>query len=510
MNSTFKSPTFFWHDYETFGLSPSRDRPSQFAGIRTDMNLNEIDEPIMQYCQLSPDYLPSPEASLITGITPQLCNEQGLPEPQFAQMIHRELSTPETIGVGYNTIRFDDEVTRFMLWRNLYPPYKREYENGCSRWDLLDVARCTYALRPEGIVWPVDSETGKVSLRLEHLTAANGLSHVHAHDALSDVRATIAFARLIKEKQPRLFDFALKLRHKKAVQEEIGWPYDLNRQPKPFLHISGMFGAERHYLAVVYPLAIHPTNRNELIVWDLAEDPQILINLTADDIRQRMFTATEALNEQGLTRLPIKTIHINKSPMVIAQLKTLNEAQSVACGVNWDVIEQHESHAVQYFNALQKIDWAAVFDRQYDDIARPAEESLYGGGFVSDFDYKAVERVLDAQRQPNGVQPSFRDERLNELWWLYRARHFPNTLTQTEQQRWHEWCAQRLLGDGQTTGADAWLEHLNELGQQYHDQPEKIAILQSLYDYAQWILAQLDEQHDFEAALTEGEQDGNV
>ena len=333
--NTSTSSTFFWHDYETFGLSPAKDRPAQFAGVRTDMDLNEIGEPLMLYCQLPTDYLPSPESTLITGITPQLCNERGVPEPQFAQMIVRELAAPDTIGVGYNTIRFDDEVTRFMLWRNLFPPYKREFENGCSRWDLIDVVRCAYALRPEGIVWPTDAETGKTSLRLEHLTAANGLAHESAHDALSDVRATIAFARLLRNTQPRLFEFALKLRQKKAVQDEIGWPFDLKKSPKPFLHVSGMFGAERRYLAVVYPLAPHPTNKNELIVWDLAADPALLLGLSVAQIRERLFTSAAELGERGLTRLPIKTIHINKSPVVIAQLKTLNDTQSAACGVDW-------------------------------------------------------------------------------------------------------------------------------------------------------------------------------
>lgn len=490
MNTT-TNPTFYWHDYETFGLSPAKDRPAQFAGVRTDLDLNEIAEPLMQYCQLPTDYLPSPESCLITGITPQTCQRKGIAEPQFAQAIQRELSAPETIGVGYNTIRFDDEVTRYMLWRNLQAPYKREFENGCSRWDLIDVVRCAYALRPEGIVWPVDEATGKVSMRLEHLTAANGLAHESAHDALSDVRATIAFARLLKSTQPRLFDFALKLRHKKAVQEEIGWPYELKKTPKPFLHVSGMFGAERRYLAVVFPLAMHPSNKNELIVWDLAADPAYLLGLSATQIRERMFTSADALAEQGLARLPIKTIHINKSPIVIAQLKTLNEAQSVACGVDWDAVEQHESNAIQHFSALQKIDWAQVYEREFGADERSADEQLYGGSFVPDSDYRQVVQVLDAERRPNGKQPNFKDERLHELWWLYRARHFPETLTETEQTRWHEWQAQRLLGDGQM---DAWLVQLNQLGEQYHDQPEKIAILQAVYEYGQGLADALEHE----------------
>ncbi|OPH14487.1 exonuclease I, partial [Azospirillum brasilense] len=181
--------TFFWHDYETFGADPRRDRPAQFAGIRTDADLNEIGEPVMIYCRPAPDYLPDPESCLLTGITPQLCLERGLPEHEFAARIEAELARPGTIGVGYNTIRFDDEITRFMFWRNLIDPYAREWQNECGRWDLLDVVRLTYALRPDGIEWP-RKEDGSPSLKLEHLSRANGLVHEAAHDALSDVRAT--------------------------------------------------------------------------------------------------------------------------------------------------------------------------------------------------------------------------------------------------------------------------------------------------------------------------------
>src|SRR5580765_5602568 len=244
--------SFYWHDYETFGRVPRRDRPSQFAGVRTDAELNEIGAPLMQYCQPAPDFLPEPEACLLTGITPQHCLAQGVPEHRFADAIEQQLGAPGTVGVGYNSIRFDDEVTRHLFWRNLIDPYAREWQNDCGRWDLLDVVRTTWALRPEGIEWPVHDD-GKPSFKLEHLSAANGLAHAAAHDALSDVRATIALARLIKTRQPRLWEFCLKLRSKHEVVKQMGIG-------KPFLHISGMYGTERGCIAPVWPLAPHPTN----------------------------------------------------------------------------------------------------------------------------------------------------------------------------------------------------------------------------------------------------------
>src|SRR5574343_817826 len=237
------SHTFLWHDYETFGARPRLDRPAQFAAIRTHADLNEIGEPAMLYCQPAPDYLPDPESCLITGITPQVCLEQGVPEHTFAARIEAELAQPGTIGVGYNTIRFDDEVTRHLFWRNLMDPYAREWQNGCGRWDLMDVLRMAYALRPEGIAWPKKPD-GRPSFKLEDLTRANGIGHEAAHDALSDVRATIGMARLLKQAQPKLFDFALALHKKDRVMAEIGLPA-LPGEARPFLHVSGMFPPEQ-------------------------------------------------------------------------------------------------------------------------------------------------------------------------------------------------------------------------------------------------------------------------
>ena len=328
------SHTFLWHDYETFGAVPRRDRPSQFAAIRTDAELNEVGEPLMLYCQPAPDYLPSPEACLITGITPQQCLERGIPEHRFAAAIERAFSQPGTIGVGYNTIRFDDEVTRFMFWRNLIDPYAREWQNDCGRWDLLDVVRLTYALRPDGIEWPKKAD-GSQSFKLEDLARANGLFHEAAHDALSDVRATIALARLIRDKQPKLFDFAFGLHRKDRVAAELGLPAT-RESARPFLHVSGMFPAERGCLAVMWPLASHPTNKNELLAWDLSHDPGELRDLDVDTLRLRLFTRSAELPE-GVQRLPLKGIHLNKSPMVVGNLRTLAPAMAERWGVDMDL-----------------------------------------------------------------------------------------------------------------------------------------------------------------------------
>ncbi|MGZ3158942.1 MAG: exodeoxyribonuclease I [Burkholderiaceae bacterium] len=468
--------TFLWHDYETFGIQPRRDRPAQFAAIRTDTDLNEIGEPIMHYCQPAPDYLPNPQSCLITGITPQHCLEHGIPEYQFAAEIEKALAQSGTVGVGYNTIRFDDEVTRFLFWRNLIDPYAREWQNSCGRWDILDVVRTAYALRPEGIEWPKHPD-GRVSFRLDQLTIANGITHEAAHDALSDVRATIALARLIKQKQPKLFDFCFEMHKKDRVAAEIGLP-----TRRPFLHISGMFPAERGCLALMWPLGTHPTNKNEVIVWDLAYDPTELWSLDADAIRTRMFTRTDELPE-GVSRLPIKTIHLNKSPIVINNLKTLSPAMAEQWGINIDTALHHASIAetTPQMTAI----WQQVFQRP-QKATPDVDEDLYGG-FIGNKDRGHLNRLrtlaptLLAKEAPN-----FDDARLEELLFRYRARNFPDTLSEDEQLRWEEHRAGRLLdGDAGARSVDNLFDEIDTLSETVDERGENI--LGALYDYAEAI-----------------------
>jgi exodeoxyribonuclease-1 len=467
--------TFFWHDYETFGRSPRFDRPAQFAGIRTDAELNEIAEPCEWFCQPDPELLPEPEAVLLTGILPQQCAARGLPEPAFAAAIERELAAPGTIGVGYNTLRFDDEFTRFLFWRNLLDPYAREWQNGCGRWDLLDLVRACYALRPQGIEWPLGAD-GRTSFKLELLSQANGLLHEAAHDAVSDVRATIALARLIRRQQPRLFDFALKLRNKDAAWAEIG------SQPRPLLHVSGRYGVDRGCIAIVWPLAPHPRNKNELIVWDLGADPSELFDLRAEAIRARLFVAADALPE-GVSRLPIKTIHVNKSPFVCSSLQTLSDAQAERFGIAREQALRHAEILREKAHLLAGL-WRDVFLPYEADGPVPAEADLYGG-FVPEADRRLLTQLrgLSAEQLAERVQGgrvAFSDPRLDELLWHYRARHHGEQLSEAEAQRWLRERAERLHGGGRLA---AYLERLDQLQMEREDERSQ-ALLEALVDWA--------------------------
>jgi exodeoxyribonuclease-1 len=473
--------TFLWHDYETFGATPRRDRPAQFAAIRTDAELNEIGDPIMLYCQPAPDFLPDPQSCLITGITPQHCLEHGVPEHEFARTIEAAFSEPGTIGVGYNTIRFDDEVTRHLFWRNLIDPYAREWQNGCGRWDLLDVVRMTYALRPDGIEWP-SKEDGKPSFRLEDLTRSNGLVHDAAHDALSDVRATIALARLIRQRQPKLFDFCLELRRKERVAAEMGLHLDPG-QRQPFLHVSGMFPVEHGCLGLVWPLAQHPTNKNEILVWDCRHDPSELFELDVETIRTRLFTRSADMPE-GMTRLPIKSVHLNKSPMLVGNLKTLQPAMAARWRID---VEQARAHAAlaaggRNMSAI----WAEVFKKPAPGGVVDVDEDLYGG-FVGNGDRRKLESLR--QEKPAalaGMRPSFEDERLGELFFRYRARNFPQTLSEDERELWEAHRAARLFeGAAGARTVDQLFMEIDALSENADERAEEI--LGALYDYAETI-----------------------
>lgn len=425
--------SIFWYDYETTGINPRCDRPLQMAGLRTDFELNEIDEPVNLYCQPSEDILPHPAACAITGITPAVLADQGLGEADFMTRVHAQLAAPGTCGAGYNTLRFDDEMTRYSLYRNFFDPYAREWQGGNSRWDLIDVVRAAYALRPDGIVWPTDEE-GRVTLKLERLTAANGIDHGNAHEALSDVRATIALARLIRQKQPKLYDWLFQLRGKQKVMDQI-------RLLQPMVHISGRFSAARSYVGVVLPLAWHPRNKNALIVCDLHLDPQGLLDLDADTLRQRLYTRRDDLAE-GELPVPLKLIHINKCP-VVAPLSVLRPEDQQRLGLDMAL---YQERALRLSDA-QKV-WRdkvqAIYASEDFSSSQDPEQQLYAG-FIGDRDRRLCEQVRASDpAQLAQEQWPFDDERLPELLFRYRARNFPDTLSFEEQERWRIFCQKRL------------------------------------------------------------------
>ena len=474
MSEPAAQPTFLFHDYETFGTSPSLDRPAQFAALRTDENFNVIGEPEVFYCKPADDYLPQPEAVLITGITPQEALAKGDNEAEFARRIHSLFTVPKTCVVGYNNVRFDDEVTRNIFYRNFYDPYGWSWQNDNSRWDLLDVMRACYALRPDGIVWPENSD-GLPSFRLEHLTAANGIEHSNAHDAMADVYATIAMAQLVKTRQPRLFDYLYSYRGKHKLTTLIDIP-----QMKPLVHISGMFGAWRGNTSWVAPLAWHPENRNAVIVADLAGDISPLLELDADALRERLYTPKAALGDDPAA--PIKLIHLNKCP-VLAQANTLRPEDAERLGID----RQHCLANLKLLRDTPQVreKVVALFaDAPPFPPSDNVDAQLYDG-FFSDADRAGMRIILQTPPQNlPALDITFADKRIEKLLFNYRARNFPGTLDEAEQQRWLQYRRDRFSPEF----LQAYAQELEMLYNQYEGDKEKIALIKSVWQYAQEIV----------------------
>lgn len=446
------APTFFWHDYETFGADPRRDRIAQFAGIRTNAALEPIEEPVVAYGRLPPDVLPHPDAVVLTGITPQHAEARGVDEPTLARIVADALGAPGTCGAGYNSIRFDDEFTRNLLYRNFHDPYAREWEHGNSRWDLIDAMRLAYALRPEGIEWP-RREDGAPTFRLEELALANGVAIGHAHDALHDAQATLGLARRLRAAQPKLFEWSLSLRHKRRALELLDWT-----KRTPVLHASSRIPANRGCLAVVMPLAALPDQPNAVVVYDLDADPADLLALDVDAIRERVFVSRDALPED-VARIPLKVVRANRSP-ALAPLATLAGVDRARIGLDVDRALAHAERLARDPDVALKVQ--RVFERAPDERATEDPElALYAGTFLSDADRALLPHVRRATPAELARGFPFRDARYAELLFRYRARWFPDTLDAAERERWQRFRTRRLTREDGL--ASITLAHYREL-----------------------------------------------
>ncbi|RUO60195.1 exodeoxyribonuclease I [Pseudidiomarina insulisalsae] len=471
--------TFYWHDYETWGAQPQVDRPAQFAGLRTDMELNPIGRPLTIYSQPTPDFLPHPQAVLITGITPQHALAQGMNETSFAGKIAAEFSTPHTTIVGYNSVNFDDEVTRHLFYRNFIDPYAHTWQHNNSRWDLIDVVRACYALRPEGIQWPTN-EAGQASMRLEHLTAANNIEHGQAHDAMADVYATIAMAKRLREAQPKLFDYAYSIRRKQALKPLI----DLVNFT-PVAHVAGFYGADNGYLSLIMPLGYQEDNPNALVYWNLREDPKELLNLSDDALQERRFAPKEQRAAQHWGVYGAQQLMLNRCPF-LAPRSVLTEAVQQ----RWQLPLATMLERAQWLASQPELRERLIQSTRFqatDEVPRDPELQLYSGAFFSDQDRStmAIIRATEPQ-QLAALQLNFSDARLPEMLFRYRARNYPATLTDAELQRWRGFCQQRLLEPlPRGLSADSFMIELENCAELYANDARKQALLKDLYRYVQ-------------------------
>lgn len=469
--------TFFFYDLETSGLSARDARIMQFAGIRTDMDLNPIGEPVNMLVKLNDDTLPSPEAIMVTGITPQQTQADGYTEAECAKILIEEVFTPDTIVVGFNNIRFDDEFIRHLLWRNFYDPYEWCWKDGRSRWDLLDLVRMTRALRPEGIEWPVDSE-GKAANRLELLTKANDIDHFKAHDALSDVEATIAMMKLIKTKQPQLYGYLLEMRDKNKIKQLVNLD-----DKKPFVYTSGRYDAEHDKTTVAFPLTAG--KNGNVVVYDLRYDPTTVIDLSAQELAKKLYATWEERKADGFEKLPAKELQYNRAPAV-APLGVLEQSDGWSkIHMNQATIEKHKTILLGAPHFAENI--RSLFENRPEfKKASDPEAQLYDS-FVQDRDRLRIETVRNADaRQLADFHPDFSDERLSPLLLHYKARNFPSVLSEDEAVAWEQWRAQRV-----TQQLPEFMKSLQRLGSTTDE--NKTFLLQELQLWAESVVPAQDD-----------------
>ncbi|MCC6505388.1 MAG: exodeoxyribonuclease I [Aquimonas sp.] len=478
--------SFLWFDLETFGRDPRRSRIAQFAAIRTDTQLRPIGDAVVRYCQPARDLLPSPEATLITGITPQFAQREGLCERDFCAEMYDLLSEPGTCAVGYNSLRFDDEFIRHTLFRNFYDPYQREWQHGNSRWDLLDLARLLYALRPQGLTWP-RRDDGLPSFKLEHLAAANGITHTRAHDALSDVEALIALAGRMRDAQPRMFDYFLGFRRKARAQSLLNVA-----EHTPVLHVSGQFSAANGCAAIVAPLCAHPDIANRVIVLDLAADPSLFVEMSAEDIRDRLYTPLADL-PAGESRVPLKEIHLNRCPALV-ELRHLTDEELLRLGLDRQRAITHWQSLRQMSDLIDRV--RDVFQRaqQRHSSARDADQSIYDG-FVGDADKQqsATIRRLGEESLAS-YMPQFQDARLQALWPRYVARNRPDSLSASDHAAWNEYRRQRLLSDCGLSEYtfESYFQSIAQWRLQHANSPPSQGLLDALEDWGRDVLREID------------------
>ncbi|MGY1424867.1 exodeoxyribonuclease I [Lysobacter sp. A289] len=470
--------TFLFYDLETFGADPRRTRIAQFAAIRTDVDLNPVDEPISIFVKPADDLLPSPIATLITGITPQQALREGMHERDAMALISEEMSRPETCTLGYNSLRFDDEFVRHGFFRNFLDAYEREWRSGNSRWDLLDVFRFAHALRPEGLVWP-KREDGATSFKLEHLAEANHVREGDAHEALSDVRALIGLARKLKTAQPRLWDYALRLRDKRHAASLL----DVVAMT-PVLNVSQRFPASRLCAAPVIPLARHPYIDSRVLVYDLTQDPEALLTLDADTIAARLYVRAADLPE-GVERIALKEIHLNRSPALSAW-DHLRPTDFERLGIDRELAEQRARRLRDAGPALvEKV--RAVFSRERERDTPDVDASLYDG-FVDGADKRLFSDIRNTAPEALGARRfDFRDPRLPELLFRYRARNFPEHLDADERIRWDDYRRSRLQsGSGLSEYSFASFDaELATLRDQHSADPARLALLGQIDQWRQ-------------------------
>ena len=417
---------YLFYDYETSGRNEKFDQIFQFAGIRTDDKFRQIGEPLEYFCKLRADVLPSPWAIKVNQIDISELNSKGLSEFEFAKKVSAALlGDGDQCIVGYKSKTFDNNFTRFLLYRNFFEPYAWSYLNGNSCLDIFDVVCLGYSFERLTDI-QVNDGSGDDSLKLENLAKWNGLNHDHAHEAVSDVLATIHLARLVNEKCPRLFEYVLRLRN---VAEARSIFFTKNK----FFHSSTTNGYERRFLSLHTGLCDHPTFPRYVVGWNLENDPAEILDLSAEEIRNEMY----AKKQYRSINVGFDDFKLNGSPMIVPFFEAQKNrvADYEACAKNLEAVQKNEDSLVSLATK--------IFDSEIPEEDPDAD--LYVGDYFGEM--RADEKLCRAVRvDPMTVDDSeFKSPRLRRMFRRMKARNFFNRLTDVEQEQYERFCAEKSL-----------------------------------------------------------------
>lgn len=478
--------TLFWHDYETFGIDPQLSNVAQFAGIRTDLDLNILEEKIDILCRPTLDRLPSPEACMVTGISPMTNKIKGMNEVSFFEKINKELGRPGTCGVGYNSVNFDDEVTRNGLYRNFVDPYKREWADGCSRWDLINVLRVVDALKPNTFIVPIDSETGKKIFKLDQLSLANGIEHENAHDALADVIATIEMAKIVKQKEPDLFDLLFTQRKKAGVEGALFEPkayYGANNEIKfkPFIMADSYFGGDQRFIEVLYPIF---TKGTDLHCIKLTKDLSRILEMSSDELKDNLYKKKTEM-EVDEVRIPLHTLRTNKCPIILP-ISFITKEVADDLNISGDQLRSNIKIIKENFTTIQskitKLFGGGYEDKQEKEL--DVDQMIYNGFFQNSdkLHFDAIKKtesiyLLDYLKDNKS---KFDDKRLEEMLFRYTCRNFEDALDDNAIQKWDEFCKNRILDGVYSLTFDQYFEIVENFKIEHKDNKSKMKLLKDL------------------------------
>ena len=416
---------YVFYDFETTGISPAFDQPLQFGAVLTDAQFNEIDRVELR-CKLAPHIIPSPYALVVTGLSPEQIVDPALPELfEFSQSIMDLIDrwTPAT-WIGYNSMKFDEEVLRQTLYQNLQPNIYATQTNGNSRMDMLTVVYAVWCRNRKLLNWPTNTYGG-TSFKLDQLAPQNGFGTHNAHDALGDVEATLHLARMISKGDHSLWSSFLFNRNKRSILRKLG--------EFPPVAIVSRDGSAPPKTYIGCFCGTLPGNTSSAVFFNLqAGDPEVI------------GSSDEKLNlnlAEGASKITF-SLPINKTPAIFSIHDPAREHVERA-----GVIAKSPSLRATFLHSA-----SALFSNDKAPDAVPVEKQIYGK-FYSNSDRALLQEFQSSDWiSRRKIVNLFEDARLRQLGRRLIAYYRKDLLTEREAMQFKNFIKERWTAtDTKTT-----------------------------------------------------------